>query len=147
MKNEKTAEYFMSLPYTVLLQRDEEGDWFAWVGELEGCVAHGRTKAKALAVLDEIKKAWIEDALEVGDPIPKPEPVAPELPSGKWLQRVPRTLHRKLASLAEREGVSLNQLTTAILAERVGSPVSAPQRRTAQIAESHSRVRRRSSRN
>ena len=44
-----------------------------------------------------------------------------DLPSGKWLQRVPRTLHRDLIRLAERERVSLNQLVTALLSEAVGA--------------------------
>ena len=43
-----------------------------------------------------------------------------DLPSGKWLQRVPRTLHLKLSALAKREGISLNQLVVSILAEAVG---------------------------
>ena len=44
-----------------------------------------------------------------------------DLPSGRWLQRVPRTLHRDLIRLAERERVSLNQLVTALLSEAVGA--------------------------
>ena len=48
--------------------------------------------------------------------------VSPEkLPSGKWLQRAPRTLHRDLIRLAERERVSLNQLVTSLLSEAVGA--------------------------
>lgn len=43
-----------------------------------------------------------------------------EMPSGKWVQRVPKSLHRKLTILAKAEGVSLNQLVTAVLAETVG---------------------------
>ena len=42
------------------------------------------------------------------------------LPSGKWVQRVPRSLHKKLVSTAKREGVSLNQLVTSVLAAAVG---------------------------
>lgn len=44
-----------------------------------------------------------------------------ELPSGRWLQRVPRTLHRDLIRLAERERVSLNQLVASLLSEAVGA--------------------------
>jgi len=50
-----------------------------------------------------------------------PPAISEELPSGKWLQRVPRTLHRDLIRLAEREGVSLNQLVTSLLSEAVGA--------------------------
>ena len=53
---------------------------------------------------------WMETELKTKD----------ELPSGKWVQRVPRSLHAKLIALAKREGSSLNQLATSILAEGVG---------------------------
>lgn len=40
--------------------------------------------------------------------------------SGKLLVRMPATLHDELAHAAEREGVSLNQLITGVLASAVG---------------------------
>ena len=110
---------YLKLPYTVILRPDEDGVWIARIEELEGCIAHGSTQPEALSVIEEMKAAWIEDALEAGDPIPKPGQDE-ILPSGKWLQRVPRSLHKKLAQLAKTEQVSLNQLVTSILAEAVG---------------------------
>lgn len=41
-------------------------------------------------------------------------------PSGKWLQRVPKSLHVRLIQIAEREGTSLNQWVVMAIAERVG---------------------------
>jgi len=71
-------------------------------------------------------RAWIGDCLESGDEVPEPiEEI--ELPSGKWLQRVPRSLHLKLIYLAKREGVSLNQLVTSGLAEMVGGKPLQPE--------------------
>lgn len=120
----KDLKYYLSLPYTVILRPDEESVWVAKIEELDGCVAHGTTQAEAITILDEIKVAWLEEALEIGDSIP--EPVNLEgLPSGKWLQRVPRSLHKKLTRLATAEEVSLNQLVTAILAEAVGTKMEA----------------------
>ena len=116
---ENKSDRYLSLPYTVILRRDSEGDWIARVDELQGCSAHGRTQPEALDNLEEAKRLWIEDALEAGDEIPVPIDDE-ELPSGKWLQRTPRSLHKKLSELAKKEGVSLNQLATAILAEAVG---------------------------
>jgi antitoxin HicB len=118
MKNK--IEYYLDLPYTVILRRDSEGDWVSRIDELEGCVAHGSTQADALQNLEEAKHLWIEDALEAGDNIPVPSQ-EPDLPSGKWLQRTPRSLHKKLSDLSKREGVSLNQLVATILAEAVGN--------------------------
>ena len=81
---------------------------------------HGKTPEKALENLEEVQAAWIEDCLERGDPIPMPE-AEERLPSGKWVQRVPRSLHRDLIRLAKREKVSLNQFVTSILSEAVGA--------------------------
>ena len=41
--------------------------------------------------------------------------------SGKWQLRAPKSLHRKLADRAKREGVSLNTLILTALAQYVGS--------------------------
>jgi predicted RNase H-like HicB family nuclease len=114
---------YLELPYTVLLRRDHEGDFVAKIDELPGCIAHGKSREEALANLDEAKALWLEDCLENGDSVPQPaeEEV---LPSGKWLQRVPRKLHRKLQVLSRKEGVSFNQYVTAILAEAVGERIA-----------------------
>jgi antitoxin HicB len=114
----KTAEHYRDLPYKIVLRKDDDGDWIARVEELPGCTAHGATKAEAIESLEEVQSLWIEDAIAAGDPIP--EPVAEEALSGKWLQRVPRSLHRRVSELAKNEGVSLNQLVTSVLAEAVG---------------------------
>ena len=115
----KDLSYYLNLPYTVILRPDEDGDVVARVEELPGCSAHGKSQREALESLEEAKELWITDCLESGDPIP--EPLAEEaLPSGKWLQRVPRTVHRKLIDLAKRERVSLNQFVTSVLSEAIG---------------------------
>ena len=114
------VQYYLELPYTTFLRRDEDGDIIAKVAELPGCSAHGKTDAEALASLAEAKELWIKDCLESGDPVPEPFDDK-ELPSGKWVQRVPRSLHKKLVDRAKRENVSLNQLITSILAEAIGT--------------------------
>jgi antitoxin HicB len=114
---------YLELPYTVLLRRDNEGDFVAKIDELPGCAANGKTREEALANLDEAKALWIVDCLENGDPVPQPADEE-ALPSGKWLQRVPRKLHRKLQVLSRKEGVSFNQYVLAILAEAVGERVA-----------------------
>src|SRR6266567_2567371 len=115
----KDVKYYLGLPYTMILRQDEDGDVVARIEELPGCAAHGKTPKEALENLGEAKGLWISDCLEGGDPVPEPSPVD-HLPSGKWVQRVPRSLHRKLSQFARREGVSLNQMVTSILSEAVG---------------------------
>src|ERR1700722_7265538 len=121
----KDLNYYLGLPYTVSFHPDEEGEIRARVEELPGCEADGPTVPEALENLEELKKAWIEDAIQSGQSVP--EPVAEEeLPSGKWVQRVPRSLHLKLSRAAKSEGVSLNSFVTSLLAEAVGSRIAAP---------------------
>jgi antitoxin HicB len=116
----KSINYYLGLPYTVIMRADQEGDFVARVDELPGCSTHGKTQAEALEALEETKRLWITDCLENHDPVPEPA-IKVGLPSGKWLQRVPRSLHRKLIQQAKREGVSLNQLVTSVLSEAVGA--------------------------
>lgn len=110
---------YMNLPYTVVLRPDEDGDIVARVQELEGCVAHGSDQSEALANLAIVKKMWLMAALEGGKEIPRPQ-VDDDLPSGKWVQRVPRSLHKRLVEIAKDENVSLNSLVQTYLATSAG---------------------------
>jgi len=132
MKTEtpKDVAFYMALPYTRSLRRDQDGDVVARIEELPGCSAHGETDAEALENLTEAQRLWLEDCIESGDPVPEPHKDEP-LPSGKWVQRVPRSLHRQLVELAKRENVSLNQFVTSVLA-RAANPVATEARITAQ---------------
>src|SRR5690606_34895664 len=87
----------------------------ASIHELKGCVAHGKDEASAIKHVRSMQKLWLEDALESSGQVPEPE-VESEW-SGKWVQRVPKKLHRDLAVMAKDEGVSLNQLVTSMLSE------------------------------
>jgi antitoxin HicB len=118
-KEKKHLLEYMKLPYTILLRRDEEGDVIAKVKELDGCIADGQDEMEALGNLERVKAMWIEACISSGRPVPLPEEDN-DLPSGKWLQRVPRSLHKKLVDRAETEGVSLNQYVTSVLAEAIG---------------------------
>ena len=71
---------------------------------------------------------WIGVALEEGREIPEPKSATSH--SGRLLLRMPRTLHADLTRASEREGVSLNQFITDVLAAavvwRAGHQVSPP---------------------
>lgn len=58
--------------------------------------------------LNEAMEGYLQVKLENNLPIPIPEDV--EDYSGKFVVRIPKTLHKRLAVQAVREGVSLNQL-------------------------------------
>lgn len=120
MRTSMRLEDYLKLPYSITLRPDEDGDWVAEIEDLEGCVAHGKTPDEAFRRLDEAKALWIEMALKKRQPIPQPSTVE-SMPSGRWLQRVPRSLHKNLSRLAKVEGTSLNQLVTSILSEYAGA--------------------------
>ena len=108
--NNKNLEYYMSLPYNFIIQRrmDEDGECYvSRVLELDGCHSHGETKETALENLREAMEGYLEVRLEYNDPIP--EPVYTDSFNGKFLLRLPKTLHKRLSYEAEIEGVSLNQ--------------------------------------
>jgi predicted HicB family RNase H-like nuclease len=54
---------------------------------------------------------------ETGRQIPKAGPIE----AAQWRQRLPKTLYVKLTAQAAAEGVSINSLVTAIVAEAIGS--------------------------
>jgi predicted RNase H-like HicB family nuclease len=73
MTPNKTLDYYLSLPYPILLIPDqEEGTWYARIPVLPGCMSDGDTPSDALHNLEEALHLWLETALEDGDPIPEP---------------------------------------------------------------------------
>jgi predicted RNase H-like HicB family nuclease len=110
---------YLKKPYTRALIPDEEsGTFTARIIEFPGCVAEGATASEAYERLEAAAESWIEAALEMGQDIPPP--AADAQFGGRFALRLPRSLHRAAAQLADLEGVSLNQLIVSTLAERVG---------------------------
>lgn len=101
---------YMDLPYNYVIKsiNDESGSYFhASVLELDGCQSTGETFDEAYNNLREAMEGWIETKLENGYTIP--EPLDTDKFSGKFLLRLPKSLHARLSMEAEKEGVSLNQ--------------------------------------
>jgi antitoxin HicB len=116
----KAVEDYLKLPYHIEIIRDDDEEnpgWVARVIELPGCITQGDTFEELGEMIDDAMRSWIGVALEDGIPIPDPAPN--EDYSGKFVVRLPRSLHRQLAEAAEREGVSLNQFVNVALARAV----------------------------
>lgn len=106
----KKVKDYMKLPYNYIIQqmKDESGEYYyAKILELDGCQSTGETFEEAYSNLKEAMKGWIETKLDAGFEIPMP--VGYEDFSGKFIVRIPKSLHYKLAVEAKQEGVSLNQ--------------------------------------
>lgn len=115
------VEDYLELPYTIEVVKDtseEYSGWFARVVELPGCMTQADSFNELSAMIREAMVAWIETALEDGEPIPMPRTV--EDYSGRFVIRIPKTLHKELVETAEREGVSLNTYVNVALGKTVG---------------------------
>ena len=106
----KSIKEYMELPYNYIIQpiNDESGSYFyARVLEFDGCQSTGETFEEAYENLKEAMEGWIEAKLEGGFEVPLP--VGYDDFSGKFIVRIPKSLHYRLTIEAEQEGVSLNQ--------------------------------------
>ncbi len=119
-EGKKTASDYLKEPYSrVLIPDDETGTFAAKITEFPGCFAQGDTPEEAYRNLEAAAGSWIEEVLGIGQQVP--EPAVNNQYSGRVALRLPKSLHRNAAQLAERDGTSLNQFLVSAIAERVGA--------------------------
>jgi antitoxin HicB len=121
----RTKRYLDAYQFTVRpLSKDEGGGYLVEYPDIPGCMSDGETVEAAIANGREALRDCIEVFRESGRKLPQPS-----VEAAQWRQRLPRTLYLKLTKQAESEGVSINSLVTAIIAEAIGSK-RAERRRT-----------------
>jgi antitoxin HicB len=116
----KDLEYYVKLPYTIVLEQWDDGQgpyWVARVAELPHCIIHGDTKEEAISDIEDVKIEWIKSNLARGLPIPEP---TPRDFSGQIRLRITPSLHKQLSLRAEIEGMSLNHFMATSLAQIAG---------------------------
>ena len=84
--------------------------------DLPGCMSDGESPEEAMTNGKDAFQCWIAAATASKDPIPQPY----QSYSGKFVQRLPRSLHARLVDRAKKEQVSLNALVTSYIAQRLG---------------------------
>ncbi len=109
-------EAHLDRTYSFLVHPAEEGGYVAEIPELPGCITQAETLEELERNIEDARKAWIKVAFEQGLDIPKPR--QEEVYSGRFVIRVPKSLHRSLAEQASDEGTSLNQYVLSLLASR-----------------------------
>ncbi len=112
----KAMEFYLNLPYPVTVHAAAEGGFVAEVQELPGCMTEGETVEEVMELIEDARRSWIEATYNVGGDIPLPRTM--EKHSGRFLVRLPKYVHRRLAQAAEKEGVSLNQYVASLLSSR-----------------------------
>ena len=98
------------------LSQEDGGGWLAVFPDLPGCMGDGETPQDAITDGYEAARAWLAVAEECGDTIPEPGSGGE---SGRFVARIPKSLHTRLAARATQEGVSMNTLVVAIIAEGI----------------------------
>jgi antitoxin HicB len=66
-----------TLRYPVIIEplsEEDGGGFFATVPDLPGCMSDGETPQEALVNIQDAINAWIEAAVENGQPVPAPTP-------------------------------------------------------------------------
>ncbi|MBI4384394.1 MAG: type II toxin-antitoxin system HicB family antitoxin [Nitrospinae bacterium] len=106
----KIPEY----PFEIRKLTDKEGGGILITfPDLPGCMSDGETIEEAIKNGVDAVQCWIVAAKRRGRKTPKPG----ETPSGRFNQRFPKSLQARLIARAKREGVSMNTLVTAFVAE------------------------------
>ncbi|MDR3288168.1 MAG: toxin-antitoxin system HicB family antitoxin [Peptococcaceae bacterium] len=106
---------YLDLPYGVTIRHMNDGSgeyYFATVEEMSGCMSDGATQEEALSNIREAMELWSEGKIEAGLEVPIPSTSASSKEyGGKYIVRLPKSLHARLVMEADKEGVSLNQYT------------------------------------
>ncbi len=106
-------------PFEIRPLTEEEGRGFLIsFPDFGECISDGDTPEQAIRNGMDALNETIAALKDMGLPIP--EPGSGGSYSGKFIQRVPKSLHAHLAARAKQEGVSINALVTAFLAESLG---------------------------
>lgn len=117
--NGNDAKHYLQQPYARIVIPDEKGGYHAEILEFPGCYAQGESVGEAYKNLEEAAGAWIEASLANGQMIPEPSSALGY--GGNVLLRLPRSIHRQAAKMAERDRTSLNQYLLSAVSARVGA--------------------------
>jgi len=100
------------------LTTDEGGGYLIAFPDLPGCMSDGDSMAEAKRHAADAVASYLASCRKRHDPVPEPGSGGPA--SGKFLVRLPKSLHVALSERAKVEGVSMNLMFTAIIAEGLG---------------------------
>ena len=96
----KSLDFYLNKVYPFTIYPSSEGGYSAEIPDLPGCLTEGESLEELGRNIEEARRAWIEVAYEegLGIPLPRNEDVY----SGRFVVRIPKYLHRRLAEEAGR---------------------------------------------
>jgi len=98
------------------LSEEEGGGYLIAYTDFDECISDGATPQEAIRNGKDALKETIAALQAEGLPVPQP---GEGQASGRFVTRVPKSLHSNLVQRARREGVSMNMLVTMLLAQGV----------------------------
>jgi antitoxin HicB len=102
----------------------EGGGFMFTMPDIPGVMADGATEQEAIEDGREAFITTVSALVDMGQEVPSPafniQDFTPASASGKVLARLPRSMHLQLTARAKTEGVSLNALVLAFIAEGLG---------------------------
>lgn len=99
------------------LSQEDGGGFLITFPDLPGCMSDGETPEEAIREGRDAFRCWMQAHIEDQRPVPPPNSGGEP---GKFVQRLPKSLHARLAARARQEGVSLNTLVLTFIAEGLG---------------------------
>lgn len=113
MRTTKPLADYLAMQYPFKVVADPEAGYFIEYPDLPGCMTQVQRAEEIGPMAEEIRALWMETEYNRGADIPAPSASAEY--SGKFVVRLPKSLHRRLAEAAELDGVSLNQFVVMLL--------------------------------
>jgi len=112
----------MSIEYPFVIKKltkEEGGGFLVTFPDLEGCMTGGDTLEEAVRNIDDAKRSYFM-AFEDDEKVPLPNNASHDKEkdySGRISLRIPKSLHKKISSQADEEGVSDNQYLLYIISQ------------------------------
>lgn len=99
--------------------------WVVEFPDLPGCSATGNSEDEALSESKIACELWLDAYHDSHGCYPESKEVKNDY-SGRFVLRLPKSLHKNLAQTAEREGVSLNFFVVTLLSQKYGEKIARP---------------------
>lgn len=112
--DKKNLEYYLSLPWHFEFEKAPDGGYYALVKGIS-CYSHGDNLEHAAEQIKEALETYIEGCLE--NNISIHEPISEADCNGRISIRVSKSLHCKLAKIAQDENVSVSHLVNDALVQ------------------------------
>lgn len=120
-----TREELEKYPFEISkLSQEDGGGYLITYTDFNDCISDGETIEEAIENGLDALNGLIETLIELNKPIPQPNSKKVMTASGKFLIRLPKSLHVSLLNQAKLDNISMNTLAVALIAEGLGKKLA-----------------------